>query len=162
MTQAHAEIETLKVAVLIPEHVERSATPLFHRTRLALIEREGGRCWICGRTEVECGEPLEAHHHPIERCLAGMIDFARLRADCEAGVYGPHAQGFDWGGFDGSDPYVFVDDMRVNGLLLCREHHTVADEGIHALPGPLWLAQRYVRAGVRFTPTETICHAEAA
>ena len=159
-TAAHDEKETLAVDVKLPAHAERTTTPLFRHTRQVLIQREGGRCWICGKTAEASEHPLEAHHHPIERCVAEIIDFDRVRADCEAGHYGPYAQAFDWSTFDGSDPYLFVDDMRVNGLLLCKNHHPVGDEGIHTLPGPLWLAQRYIKAGVQYTPTETICHAE--
>lgn len=159
-TIAHDEIETLKVDICIPEHEERgSASALFIRTRKSLIEREGGRCWICGRTEEESGHPLEAHHHPVERCFAEEIDFGLVRADALSGHLGPHPQAFDWVAFQAQpDIYQFVDDMTVNGLLLCKDHHTVGNEGIHTLPGPIWLAQRYAKEGVKFSNQEVIHH----
>jgi hypothetical protein len=85
--------------------------------------------------------------------MAEAVDFgpgSLLRRDFPA---------FDWSAFDAEpDPYRFVDDMTVNGLLLCKAHHTGTDEGIHAMPHPLWVAQRYAREGYRFSPTETIHH----
>lgn len=155
VTKVHEERETLEVDVYIPGHGPRVTTPVFARTRKLLIEREGGRCWACGCTEHEVG-PLEAHHHPIERCFAEMVD------------WGPGSPvrrqfpDFDWSSFDPKDPYTFVDDMTVNGLLLCKAHHTGRDEGIHALPYPVWLAQRYGREGYRFSEVEVIHHHQQA
>jgi hypothetical protein len=157
VTQTHEEKETLAVDVLLPGHEPRTTTSIFRRTKKMLEDREGGRCVVCGRTADEAG-PLEAHHHPIERSLANMIDWSRVRADCEKGIWGPHAQAFDWSTFSIDDPYSFVDDMTVNGKLLCAEHHRGRDSGIHSLPYPLWLAQVYGKEGYQFTPSEIIHH----
>jgi hypothetical protein len=160
VTETHEEKLTLLVDVLLPGHDERVTTPLFVRSREALEAREGGRCWMCGCTAAEAG-PLEAHHHPIERSLANMVDWVAFALDAKTGRYGPHAAAFDWLGFDPADPYTFVDDMTVNGLLLCKAHHTGKDSGIHYLPYPLWLAQAYGREGYQFTAVEKLHH-EAA
>lgn len=162
MTDAHEEKETLSVAVNIPDHEDRTTTALFTRTRKVLLDREGGRCWICNRTAEEAGHPLEAHHNPIERCLAEMIDWDLVAADAKAGHLGPYAEAFDWSAFLAAqpfDPYVFVDDMTVNGLLLCKDHHIGKDEGIHAMPFPLFLGQRYGKEGYKFSDIEIIHHA---
>ena len=162
-TAAHVEKETLSVDVNVPEHGARVTTALFTRTRLALIAREGGRCFICCRTEAEAG-PLEAHHHPLERCFAEEIDWQRAALDCQAGVMaftpGQRAamEAFDWTKFDPAHWETFVDDMTVNGLLLCKDHHTAADDGIHTVPGPIFLAQRYAKEGVKFNSREVIHH----
>ena len=153
MTDAHEEKETLTIDVLIPEHADRVTTPLFSHTRDKLLEKVGGRCWVCQRTADEAG-PIEAHHHPVERSLAGMIDFgpgSLIRQDFPQ---------FDWAAFDaaGGDPYLFVDDMTINGLALCRDHHTRADSGIHTMPFPFVLAERYGREGYQFTTSEIIHH----
>lgn len=151
VTNTHAEKETLSVDVNLPGHDPRITTALFTRTRRQLIEREGGRCYVCGRTAAEVG-PLEAHHHPIERSFAEMIDWSEgslIRREF------PH---FDWSKFDLADPYTFVDDMTVNGLLLCKAHHIGKDEGIHAMPYPIWVAQRYGREGYQFSSIEIIHH----
>ena len=153
VTEAHEEKETLKVEVFIPEHAARGgATPLFNHSRDALIARDGGRCWVCQRNAEEAG-PLEAHHYPVERCLAEAVDWSvgsLIRRDFPL---------FDWAAFDrANDIYFFVDDMRVNGKLLCKDHHTHGDTGIHTLPHPLWVAQRYAKEGYQFTPDEKIHH----
>lgn len=65
----------------------------------------------------------------------------------KAGALGPHAAAFNCDAFDPADPYTFVDDMTVNGLLLGKAHHTGKDVGIHDMPFPLWIAQKYAREG---------------
>lgn len=166
MTDAHDEKETLKVDVCIPQHDDRVTTPLFSHSRDALIAREGDRCWVCQRTPAESGHPNEGHHHPIERSMAELIDWTLFSADAKKGIWGANAQAFDWDAFfemgaqhDGDqlglpatvlvpkDIYAYVDDMRVNGMLLCKDHHTVGDSGIHTMPFPLFIAQKYGRDG---------------
>lgn len=158
-TQIHEEKETLVVEVNIPGHEARTTTTLFLHSKKTLIAREGGRCFICGGTAQTTGHPLEAHHHPVERSLANMIDWDLFRSECQAGMWGEHAAGFDWSKFDPADPYSFVDDMTVNGLLLCKAHHTGKDEGIHDMPYPLWIAQKYGQEGYQFSDAEVIHHA---
>ncbi len=158
VTDTHEEKETLAVDVLLPGHEARTTTPLFLHSKKDLIAREGGRCFICGATAEASGHPLEAHHHPIERSLANMIDWASVAAFARAGALGPQAAAFNWDAFDPADPYTFVDDMTVNGLLLCKQHHTGKDAGIHDMPFPLWIAQKYAREGYQFSPTEVIHH----
>lgn len=158
-TQIHEEKETLVVEVNIPGHEARTTTTLFLHSKKTLITREGWRCFICGGTAETSGHPLEAHHHPVERSLANMIDWDLFRSECQAGMWGAHAQGFDWSKFDPADSYTFVDDMTVNGLLLCKAHHTGKDEGIHDMPYPLWIAQKYGQDGYQFSDVEVIHHA---
>lgn len=181
-TEIHAEKETLSVEVNIPGHEERTTTSLFTRSKKALLARDGARCYICNRTAEQSGHPLESHHHPIERSMANMIDWDRFAVDAKAGVYGPHAQAFDWDSFfdgatvvkvkasksnDGTitparsyrqpvDVMLFVDDQTVNGVLLCKAHHTGKDEGIHTMPFPLWIAQKYAIEGYQFSDIEVI------
>ena len=156
--QTHEEKETLRVDVELPGHAPRTATPLFERTRKELIAREQGRCFLCGQTEQEVGLPHEAHHHPVERSLATAWDWPRFIADCKTGMWGPHAQAFDWDHFDPANPYTFVDDMKANGLLLCKHEHTGQDAGIHAIPLPLWIWRKYAPQGYVISPTEHLKH----
>lgn len=152
VTQVHEEKNTLKVDIYIPGHDPRVTTALFSKSRKHLIEREYGRCHVCKCTAEETGHPLEAHHFPIERSMAEMIDWSegsQIRKDFP---------GFGWGSFDEADPYSFVDDMNTNGLLLCKQHHTGGDEGIHAIPHPLWIAQKYGKEGYKFSEVEIIHH----
>ena len=152
VTEIHEEKNTLAVDVNIPGHAPRTATPLFVKSRKHLLERDGGRCWVCGCTAEETGHPIEAHHYPIERSFAEMVDWSegsQIRKDFP---------NFGWGSFDEADPYTFVDDMNVNGRLLCKKHHTGKDEGVHDLPEPVWLAQRYGKEGYKFSDVEIIHH----
>lgn len=180
--KVHVERETLAVEVNIPGHEARTTTALFTRSKKLLIEREGGRCFISGATAEQSGHPLEAHHYPVERSMANMWDWPRFAFDCKKGQWGPHAQAFDWDGFfrdakvtvipalhplendvqivEPRDPYLFVDDMTVNGMLLTKQHHTAKNDGIHDMPFPLWIAKRYGREGYVFSRTETIHHFE--
>jgi hypothetical protein len=48
--------------------------------------------------------------------------------------------------------------MTLNGMLLCKEHHTGKETGIHYLPYPLWIAQKYGKEGYKFNDVEVIHH----
>lgn len=157
VNKIHEEKETLSIEVNIPGHDERETTSLFRRTRKKLIERDDGRCWICGATADEVG-PLEAHHHPVERSLANMVDWHLFRKYAELGLFGEHAKAFDWSKFDPADPYSFVDNMLANGILLCKNHHVGKDEGIHTMPYPLFVAQKFAKEGYKFSDVEVIHH----
>lgn len=160
MTEAHQEKETLQVEVNVPEHEDRVTTALFIRTRKALIERDKC-CYVSGMTEEECkaqGGSLEAHHHPIERCLAHLVDWPGFITEAKAGKWGLGPQAFDWDAFDPKNPYTFVDDMLHNGMLLAKRFHTGKDEGIHCMPYPLWIAQKYAVEGYKFSDVEVVHH----
>ena len=149
--QVHEEKETLTVEVCVPGHPPRTETPLFEKTRKELLEKQP-RCWVCNRTAEESGAPLEAHHMGIERSFAtAPIDWALVKEDFP---------NFDWANFDESNPLAFVDDMLAQGRVLCKEHHTGKGTGIHNLPYPLFVLQRYLKAGYQFTPSEVILHEE--
>jgi hypothetical protein len=151
VTEVHDVVTTLKVEVLTPGHEPRVTTPLFTRTRLALLAQRP-TCYICNQTAEQSGHPLEAHHYPIERSFAGMMDWELVKPDFPS---------FDWASFDGeADPYKFIDDMMINGLILCKAHHTGPDEGIHATPHSVWIAQRYAKEGYKFSAVEIIHHGQ--
>jgi len=150
VTETHEEKNTFTVDVNLPGHDPRVTSALFRKSRLHLLERVNGKCWVCGCTEKETGHPIEAHHYPIERSFAEMVDWSensQIRKDFPQ---------FGWGSFDESNPYTFVDDMNVNGRALCKAHHIGKDEGVHCLPEPVWLAQRYGKEGYEFSKVEII------
>lgn len=159
VTETHDLKDTLSVEVETPGHEKRgAASSLFRHSKKAIFEHapvlslhpEPGRCFICNATEEELGEPLEAHHFGIEWSFGeGPIDWDRVKVDF------PY---FDWDKFDPTDPMSFVDDMTAQGLLLCKKHHTGKDEGIHNLPFSLWIAQRYLKDGYKFSDLEVIHH----
>jgi hypothetical protein len=158
MTEAHEQKETLEVDVDIPAHDDRKTTALFLKTKKMIvklgsilgftIKRPAARCWICNRTADEVGAPLEAHHFGIERCyIDAAIRWNVVQEDFPI---------FDWKNFDPKNPVQFIDNMSSQGLLLCKAHHTGKDSGIHCLPFPIWIMQRYLADGTRFSPTEVI------
>ena len=150
VTQTHEEKNTFTVDVNIPGHAARVTTALFRKSRLHLLERDGGRCWVCNCTAEESGHPLEAHHSGIERSFAtAEIDWNIVKKDF------PH---FAWETFDESQPMDFVDDMLGQGMLLCKEHHTHPETGIHVLPWPIFIMQRYLKPGYKFNDLEIIHH----
>lgn len=160
MTDKHEQKDTLQVDVDIPAHDKRVTTAIFRKTKRMLMKvadsmgfdfkRAAGVCWICGKTEAELGQPLEAHHFGIERAY---ID-APMRWDVVARDFPI----FNWKTFDPAKPEEFVDNMVAQGVLLCKEHHTGKDTGIHDLPFSLWIMQRYLADGTRFNPNEVIEH----
>lgn len=155
----HEQKETLTVDVLLPGHDPRVTTALFLKTKRLLmkvggllgftVKRPAGRCWICQRTEDECG-PLEAHHFGVER--------AYIQANLRWDLIQEDFPLFDWKNFDPAKPADFVDNMAAQGILLCKEHHTGKDSGIHTLPFSIWIMQRYLAAGEEFNPNEVIQH----
>lgn len=161
VTETHYLKDTFSVEVETPGHEKRGAASiLFRKTKREIydlapvltLHPEPGRCFICNATEEELGEPLEAHHFGIEWSFGeGPIDWDRVKVDF------PY---FDWDKFDPTDPMSFVDDMTAQGLLLCKKHHTGRDEGIHNLPFSLWIAQRYLKDGYKFSDLEIIHHEE--
>lgn len=150
VAEIHELKETLSVDIEVPGHDPRVTTPLFTKSRLHLIERDKC-CWICGAPHSKAA-PLQAHHFPVERSMAEMINWS------EGSIIRKDFPSFGWGSFDEANPYTFVDDMNVNGLLLCEAHHIGKDEGIHDLPHPLWVAQRYGKDGYKFSGFEIIHH----
>lgn len=178
-TEIHELKKTVTMDYNVPAHEARGpASALFHRTRLLLIERERGRCWVSGE-KAPAGHPHEAHHYPVERSFAERWDWGRFARDCVAGHWGPYAQAFDWASFfvgaititpDDTglpylqvlDPYRFVDDMTVNGRLLSKRFHTGHDQGVHCLPEPIYLAQKYLSEGYKFSDIEIIHHEQEA
>ena len=156
VTETHELKDTFTVDVELPGHAPRTTTPLFTESKKILVERVDGRCFICNGNKDEVG-PTEAHHYPVERSLAMAWDWPKFIADCKAGKWGVYAQAFHWEGFDAEkDPYLFVDDMRANGLLLCKRHHTAKNEGIHDIPHPLWIWQKYATEGYVMSAVEII------
>lgn len=181
VTDIHEEKNTFQVDVFLPGHDPRVTTALFRKSRLWLLDKVDGKCWICQRTHEQTGHPIEAHHYPIERSFAGMTDFSPgsiIRGEYPDFDWATFSEGAVWEHFPAyidpdtgehvpegqwyrpKDPYLFVDDMKVNGRALCKAHHIGKDQGVHDLPEPIWLAQRYAMSGVKFSHLEIIHHGQ--
>jgi hypothetical protein len=150
MEEIHEIRNTMVIDYYSPSHKHREKpSQLFLHTKEKLLEITD-RCYICNRTAEQVGEPLEANHFPIEWSLAEMMDWSE---GSQIRKYAPH---FDWANFSEDDPYKFVDDMTVNGMILCKLHHTGKDAGYHNLPYAIWIAQKYGKVGYQFTPTQIL------
>lgn len=162
-SNVHEQRETLTIDIFIPNHEIRKESPVFNHTRDILLKATP-TCFICGRTGEQAGQPLEAHHSYIEWSYANAVDWAIVKDLCNKGEWGftqrqrDEAKNFDWSKFEEANPYSFVDNMLVNGLILCKDHHTGKDEGIHMMDHPRWISQRFLKQGFDFSPTEVINH----
>jgi hypothetical protein len=145
-------------SVNYPAHSPRVDSPLFIKTKKLLNTASGGKCFICGRTAKETKVPHEAHHHPIMYSMMDVVDWTIFAVEAQRGDYGSGPQKFPWANFDPKNPVSFVDDMRYNGILLCKNHHTGPNMGVHVLPWPLFIAQKYAKAGYKFSDSEIIIH----
>jgi hypothetical protein len=162
-TAAHVDKSTLTVQVYDPEHAQRVTTALFTRTRDEVLAHEPV-CWMCGQLPSVVG-PLELHHNTVERMFAEITDFALVKDAAMVGEVGwtpgqrEANKSYDWDAFLSAspfDPYAWVDNMHLNGIPICKAHHTGQDEGIHNMDYPRWLAQRYVQAGYKYSDVYTV------
>ncbi len=135
----HEVKETIEIDVYYPDHCKREASDLFERSRHHLIDELDTPCFICGSKENR-----ELHHYYVEWAAADSIDWnGKIRED--------HPN-FDWTTF--KEPTDFV-DSEYNMMVLCQVHHRHKDHGIHMLPYPLWILQKYVKSDFVYTPDET-------
>ncbi|WP_035350825.1 hypothetical protein [Fictibacillus gelatini] len=153
----HIITRHLKEVVIVPEHVERTESAEFRKSKKRLKEDGHYRCWMCGSQE-----NLHVHHVGLEWSLANIGDFAKLKEFLEMfDVYG-------YGRLLKNQPITSVDDIR-NMMVLCQEHHTGVNHenggsgtGIHEITFPIWLIQKLAKDGVHAVPQagETLQEAE--
>jgi hypothetical protein len=137
----HLQKQTLTVQVFVPDHPDRTTTPIFAATSRKLIEHNPDACcYICGTKE-----GLELHHQHVEWCDSTAVDWDAVKA---------LVPDFDWATFDPTHPETFIDSEHNARLVLCKKHHVGADHGIHMLPEPLWRLQKIKRADFVFSPDE--------
>ncbi|UOF88863.1 hypothetical protein LSG31_13025 [Fodinisporobacter ferrooxydans] len=156
--QEHVMTRTLKEIVIVPDHVNRTESAEFRKSKERLKADGHYRCWVCGSTE-----NLQVHHVGLEWSLANVGDFDKLKEFVETfDVYG-------YGRLLKNQPITSVDDVR-NCMTLCQEHHTGVDHesggsgtGIHEITFPVWLIQKLAKQGVHAVPQagETLRQAEA-
>ncbi|EPZ47606.1 hypothetical protein [Alicyclobacillus acidoterrestris] len=137
IVQAHAETRTLHEMVITPDHVKRSESSEFRRTKQRLKEDGHYKCWVCGSTD-----NLQVHHYGLEWSLGNIGDYDALKEFVETfDVYG-------YGRLLRNKPITSPDDIR-NAMVLCAHHHTGVDHanggtgtGIHEITFPVWIAQK--------------------
>ena len=137
----HLQKQTLTVQVYVPDHPDRTTTPIFAATRRTLIETNPDACcYICGGKD-----DLELHHYWVEWCDSGAVDWKKV-ADL--------VPEFDWAHFDPEHPETFIDSEHNAKLVVDKKHHIGADHGIHSMPYGLWLLQKLKREDFVFSTDE--------
>lgn len=128
MKDEHELKESIDIDIFYPNHPPRTESALFARTRHHVIDVLDTACWVCGSKEKR-----ELHHWIIEWAYADGVDWERMRE------FYPD---FDWTTF--KEPGDFV-DSAYNMLVLCEVHHRHKNHGIHMMPWPIFIMQRYKR-----------------
>jgi hypothetical protein len=133
-----------------PIHEERKTTSIFRKTRNELIIKRKLTCFICNKGNED--QPLEAHHFYCEKYAQTMIDwekFGIFAKKCYNIQTGENiAANFDWNEVK-QNPNIFVDSIY-NMIVLCKQHHTSGNKGIHHVPFPDWILQKYPSDGFEF------------
>jgi hypothetical protein len=141
----HEQKITVQVDVFVPDHPDRTESPIFRKARKLLIEDNPNACCFVNNEECDHDHPLELHHAIVEWCDADGIDWDKMKT-----LY----PDFDWSTFDADHPEIFIDSAYNARLVLCKKHHTGQDHGIHFLPFPVWQMQKHKRASFIFSPDE--------
>lgn len=134
MAAQHDQKITLHIVEHYPSHEPRAGDPHYHffnaaRARLQKLGKL--TCWVGNH---ECAGQIELHHDKVEFALANGVDVARF------------AKLYPEFGIIGDDDFLRAIESEGNLTPLCKRHHT-GNLGIHCLPYPVWLPQRFYRLG---------------
>ena len=146
VTVAHDQAMTLHVLSHIPDHAPRDGDPHYHlfEQAKARLKRQG--LWKCMIGDDLCAGDPELHHTYIEFSQINEVDPERVE----------HALGLH---FDSDEDFQKWAESPGNLEVLCVQHHR-AHYGIHMIPGPLWEAIRFRKAGTQ-AAAEFLSAAEA-
>lgn len=134
-TAAHEQIESLKVDVEYPEHVQRTESTEFAANKRQLIVKLDTPCFSCGSKQ-----DREVHHFITEWALADDADWDKVfKLAHHFDIYGFAAQ-------LGDKPITSPDDIR-NLVVICAKCHRGAGFGIHLVPFPFWIGQVMAKDG---------------
>ncbi|WNR43087.1 transporter suffix domain-containing protein [Paenibacillus roseipurpureus] len=143
----HAEVHTIKVIDINPDHGMREESAEFRAAKRRLEADGHYQCYICKGTE-----NLQSHHMAGEYKFRTIVDFNLLKEFLlEWDVYG-------YSRLLRNLPITTVDDIR-NQLILCQAHHTGVNYedgngaiGVHYLPFPEWIMQKLCLPGCNPIP----------
>jgi hypothetical protein len=133
VTVAHDQAMTLHVLAHIPDHAPREDDPHYHlfEQAKARLKRQG--LWKCIINDDLCSGEPELHHTFIEFSQINEVDPKKIQQ-----ALGLH--------FEDDEQFQEWAESPGNLEVLCAQHHR-AHYGIHVIPGPLWEALRFRRAG---------------
>ena len=130
-----------------PIHDARTVSPIFRKTRHQLITIDKIKCFICNTDE-----QLEAHHFYCEKFAVNAIDwdifaqFAKTTYNMQSGL--KLDTNINWE-LVKKNPDIFTDSTN-NMIILCKLHHTSGRFGIHHVPFPDWILQRFAKNKFKF------------
>lgn len=133
VTVAHDQAMTIHLLSHIPDHAPREDDPHYHlfEQAKARLKRQG--LWKCMIDDDLCAGVPELHHTYIEFSQINEVDPARVQR--ELGLH-----------FETDEDFQEWAESPGNLEVLCSNHHR-AHYGIHVIPGPLWEALRFRKAG---------------
>jgi hypothetical protein len=140
-----------------PLHKKRTDSAIYRKTHHDLIHVKNLPCFICGKANInEKGESehlhLETHHFYCEKAAQNAIDwekFGEFATHCYNIQTGENiGHHYDWKKV-AENPDIFVDSPH-NMVVLCKEHHTSGNKGIHHVPMPEWILQKFPKDGFEF------------
>ena len=135
VTVAHDQAMTLHILSHIPDHAPRTDDPHYHLFEQAKSRLKRQGLWKCMIGDDLCdGEP-ELHHTFIEFSQINEVDPTKVQQSL-----GLH--------FESDEDFQKWAESPGNLEVLCVAHHR-AHYGIHVLPGPLWEALRFRKAGTQ-------------
>jgi len=140
----HERNITNHYTITYPDHEPRKASALYRHTHESMKHMP---CFICNQKV----DHAETHHFYIEKAAQNAIDWIKF------GEFAKHAYNiqtgesldqFDWTEVQtNSDLFV---DSRYNMIVLCKEHHTSGRKGIHHVPFPDWILDKWAKPGYQF------------
>ena len=146
----HTMNQTSHFTVRYPDHPPRTVSPTYRKTHAELCH-SSAQCFLCGKLQSK-EDPLESHHFYCEKAAESAVDWEKFgqRANklfhIETGVC--IGTQFDWSKV-AIKPEIFVDSVH-NMIVLCRQHHTSSNKGIHHIPFPVWILQLEPKDGFSF------------
>jgi len=147
----HTRKITCHYTVQYPEHDKRVSSTIYKKTHDELCNNKKLPCFICGKHQNR-DSPLETHHFYCEKAAQNAIDwqkFGEFAKKCHNIQTGENiGEHFDWKEVE-KNPDIFV-DSPYNMIVLCKEHHISGNKGIHHVPFPDWILQKFAKNGFQF------------
>jgi hypothetical protein len=133
VTVAHDQAMTLHILSHIPDHAPRTDDPHYHLFEQAKSRLKRQGLWKCIINDELCDGDPELHHTFIEFSQINEVDPVKVQQSL-----GLH--------FENDEEFQTWAESPGNLEVLCVAHHR-AHYGIHVIPGPLWEALRFRKAG---------------
>ena len=140
----HERSITNHYMIAYPKHEARKSSTIYRHTHKDMKHMP---CFICNKKV----DHAETHHFYVEKSAQNAIDWIKFGEFAEHAYNiqtGESLNQFDWTEVStNSDLFV---DSRYNMIVLCKEHHTSGSKGIHHVPFPDWILDKWAKSGYQF------------